>query len=67
MDLRHAVDRMAGHDAEVGHVDALLLTLFNDGHSPAAVHIARKLGADLGRGEGGEGEEGGGEDGIEGE
>lgn len=43
VNLSHAVDGVRSEHAQMGHVDALRLTLLNEGHPPQTVRIARKL------------------------
>lgn len=43
VNVSHTVDGVRSEHAQMGHVDALRLTLLNEGHPPQSVHIAREL------------------------
>ena len=44
VDLRHPVDGVGAHDAEVGHVHPLPPFLLDEGHPPQPVHVLREQG-----------------------
>ena len=44
VDLRHPVDGVGAHDAEVGHVHTLPPFLLDEGHPPQPVHVLREQG-----------------------
>lgn len=43
VNLGHAVDSMRSHDTQMGHVDPLLSTLLDEGHTAQTVTITREL------------------------
>ena len=49
MQLRHAVDREAADDGQVGHADLGLVALLDQGHAPLARHVAGPARGDLGQ------------------
>lgn len=41
MDAGHSVDGVGAHDAQVGHVDLLLVALLHQGHAAQTVMVPR--------------------------
>lgn len=54
MDSGDSIDGVGAHDAEMGHIDLLLVALLDEGHAPQPVVVPREERGDALRGQEGD-------------